>query len=313
MKKILVLSYFIFLGSSILFGNDKQDVYINKWKSTAIQHLLRYKIPASITLAQGILESGYGASDLATEANNHFGIKCGNAWSGETFHKNDNSDNECFRKYKNAEESYDDHALFLKNKERYSKLFALDVKDYKSWANGLKEAGYATHPKYAQKLIDLIELHKLNELDQNMDDADMAALVEDIIEEKSVAKITNTILLANSHSVLVHANKVKYVVAKKGDTFYRIAEEFKMGMWQLYKYNDFGDKKDILEPGDIVYLQPKKRKAKRNAKTEVTVAKAQDLRTISQQEGIRLESLMQMNAFTDVEMRVKKGTKIKLR
>jgi LysM repeat protein len=321
MKKILVLSYFLFLGSSILFGNQLHEAYISKWKSIAIQHMLRYKIPASITLAQGILESGYGESDLAQKANNHFGIKCGNGWNGETSYKNDDTDNECFRKYSNVEESYDDHALFLKNKDRYAKLFTLDVKNYRGWANGLKEAGYATHPKYAQKLIDLIELHKLNELDQNMEDADMAALVEDLSTVKSIKANKNqeksvvlNSLLANTHSVILHANKVKYVIAKKGDTFYRIAEEFNMGMWQLYKYNDFGDKKDMLEPGDIVYLQPKKRKAKRNSKTEITISKSEDLRTISQQEGIRLQSLMNLNPeLKDVELRLKKGTKIVLR
>jgi len=131
--------------------------YINTYKEIAIKKMAEYKIPASITLAQGIFESACGTSRLATEANNHFGIKCHKEWQGEFIKHDDDALQECFRKYKEPEESYNDHSLFLTSRPRYANLFKLDAMDYKSWAHGLKAAGYATNPQYADRLISLIE------------------------------------------------------------------------------------------------------------------------------------------------------------
>lgn len=140
--------------------NQDYIAYIEKYKQAAVNQELTHKIPACITLAQGLLESGAGKSELAVQANNHFGIKCHNTWTGETYTHNDETLNECFRKYASAEESFEDHAIFLE-KPRYQKLFELEITDYKGWARGLKECGYATDVNYAPKLIKIIEDYDL--------------------------------------------------------------------------------------------------------------------------------------------------------
>ena len=154
------ISFFSFGGQNP--AKMSQSDYVSMWSNVAVEHMLTYRIPASITLAQGLLESGNGNSPLATQANNHFGIKCSN-WTGDKMYFDDDAKGECFRKYPSATESYNDHSLFLTNKPRYAALFQFPVDDYKSWAKGLKKAGYATHPEYAEKLIDLIERLKLYE------------------------------------------------------------------------------------------------------------------------------------------------------
>lgn len=308
-----------------VFGNEPvkkltQSDYVAVWSNVAVEHQQLYKIPASITLAQGILESGNGNSPLATEANNHFGIKC-NDWQGEKMYFDDDKAQECFRKYPSADESYKDHSVFLTTKTRYAGLFKLPIDDYKSWAKGLKSAGYATHPQYAEKLIDLIERLKLNEYDEkvpsnNQGSEMLAKEVSKDKEQKTTASksltIDATALDYQNHTVREHENDIKYIVARKGDTYYKISKEFKVGMWQLYRYNDFGPKKDLLEVGDIVYLEPKRTRAKE--KNAVYVAKSTtDLRTISQSEGIKMEALMKMNNLTSVESTVSKGQRILLR
>jgi len=148
-----------------LWSQKTTEAYIQKWKAECVRQMEMHGIPASITMAQGILESGSGSSELATEANNHFGIKCHKDWTGKKFYKDDDKKNECFRVYENAEASFEDHSFFLK-RERYASLFELKPTDYKGWAHGLKKCGYATNPKYPQLLIELIEKHRLHELDQ---------------------------------------------------------------------------------------------------------------------------------------------------
>ena len=175
MKKLLLFLIFIFISScssfmplseSNLSVDDQINLYIKKYAPAATKNMRFYKIPASITLAQGILESGHGQSTLAKKANNHFGIKCHKGWKGKSISHDDDAKDECFRSYKNPLRSYKDHSLFLVERDRYSSLFKLNRKDYKSWAIGLKAAGYATDPKYAEKLISLIERFKLNRFDE---------------------------------------------------------------------------------------------------------------------------------------------------
>ena len=161
------LLYFLLLISSTMLSQKSTEMYIEKWTEECIMQMQEHGIPASITMAQGILESGSGSSDLATQANNHFGIKCGSEWEGKKFFKDDDRKNECFRVYSNAKASFEDHSLFLK-KSRYASLFELSPTDYKGWAHGLKKCGYATNPKYPQLLIELIEKHKLYELDKGI-------------------------------------------------------------------------------------------------------------------------------------------------
>ncbi len=261
--------------------------YINTWKNEAISQMVKYGVPASITLAQGILESGDGNSMLAKEANNHFGIKCHN-WGGEGVYKDDDKKDECFRKYNNAKQSYEDHSKFLANGKRYQFLFDYDITNYKAWAKGLKQAGYATNPEYAKKLIYLIEKHDLHQYDN--------ALLA-VNETSPTVSNTNSLQLVLSkptlatHSVKKHQNKIRYVVVKEGDTFYKIAKEFEMGLWQLYKYNDLSSK-DYIKPGDVIYLQPKRNKARIDSHI---VKKGETMQGISQLYGIKLKKLYKKN------------------
>ena len=165
MIRILFISFFLF-SNLFLFTQNKTEVYISNFKDIAITEMNQFGIPASITLAQGILESGNGESRLATEGKNHFGIKCHDNWNGETIIEDDDEKGECFRKYEKVADSYRDHSLFLTQRERYAFLFSLSPTKYKSWAKGLKKAGYATNPKYPSLLIDLIEKYNLDQFDK---------------------------------------------------------------------------------------------------------------------------------------------------
>lgn len=176
----LMLSPFFVIGQNK--SNSTQD-YINTYTKIAIEQEKQYGIPACITLAQGILESGSGRSRLATEANNHFGIKCHNDWKGKKIYKDDDKQNECFRVYDNAEQSYIDHSLFLVGKKRYAELFKLKITDYKGWAKGLKQAGYATNPKYPQLLIDIIELYDLANITQTYQEEESQEESKEIISQ----------------------------------------------------------------------------------------------------------------------------------
>lgn len=308
--------------------------YVEMWKTTAVEQMLAHKIPASITLAQGILESANGNSRLAREAKNHFGIKCHSTWRGATFIQDDDKKDECFRSYKSASDSYNDHSLFLTGRKRYAGLFELKLHDYKGWAKGLKAAGYATNPKYAYLLIDIIERYNLNRFDKMTDVASMSQkelsvkpkrpiVLTKLPKKKTEAPKGNTgvenqeskgqmiEIKAGNHHVRTNKNSVRYVVVKEGDTFFRIAREFNITINQLYKYNEFAQK-DVLEVGDIIYVAPKRIKAKRGnehytCKHDIT------LRQIAHEEGIRLASLMKMNLIEDPNQILKKGSKVILR
>lgn len=299
---LVVLLPFLTLGME----NTKitQEDYINQWKDIAIEQMRLHQIPASITLAQGMLESGNGTSDLAKIANNHFGIKCA-GWQGETFFKDDETKNECFRKYKNAAQSFEDHSLFLKNKTRYAGLFQLELSDYKNWAKGLKDAGYATNPKYPQLLIDLIEKFNLNQYDQYSSTIKNQLITHN--DKKSEIKIITT---ENKHEVLNHKNNIKYIIAKKGDTYYRLSKEFSMGLWQLYKYNEFAENKDCLNEGDIIYLEPKKSKSHSNKTLEVVHNCT--IREVAQKEGIKVKKLIRFNHLSSPDDLIKKGTILRI-
>ncbi len=297
----ICLSVFGFSQAGEIVKQISKKEYVEQWRTTAVQQMIQYKIPASITLAQGILESGSGNSDLAVKGKNHFGIKCAD-WTGETMRLDDDQKDECFRVYASAEESYVDHSEFLKNKARYKNLFTLDKDDYKAWAKGLKEAGYATNPKYADLLIEIIEDLKLYDLDETGKPNNEK--VPDLVAAKSAE------LNVVKHTVLLHENKVKYVIARKGDTFYRIAKEFGMGLWELYKYNDFGPKKDVLVEGDIVYIQPKR---KRSKKESIKLTHAMSLRELSQDLALKLGSLQKLNENSSADQLMAKGEKVTLR
>lgn len=261
--------------------------YIEQWKDEAIKQMHAHGIPASITLAQGILESADGNSALAKYANNHFGIKC-HGWDGASFIQDDDEANECFRKYDSAEESYNDHSLFLTGRSRYSDLFELELTDYKGWAKGLKKAGYATNPKYADLLIMIIEDNELYQYDE-LEYVDTKNIPEDIDIEipDELEQVVR--------DILVHPNDIDYVIVKDGDTPYTIARELDIWVSQVYKYNELSGN-DILRPGDIVYLQPKRNKAKEEYHT---VLEGETMYSISQKYGIKLKKLYKKNLMEE--------------
>ena len=251
-----------------------------------------YRIPASITLAQGILESGSGNSRLAVKGNNHFGIKCHSDWKGKTIHEDDDEKQECFRKYKKAEDSYSDHSKFLTQRGRYSFLFDYETTDYKSWAYGLKKAGYATNPKYPELLIRLIEKYELYKFDKGIKWSR-----KDVEKEKPKEKIIKgdislppnindfkKVYISKEGRQVYENNRRNLIIIKAGDTFNKIAKEFEIYSWQLFKYNEV-NKKHILQIGEKVYLEKKRRKADKKHKKHL-VKQGESMRMISQYYGI---------------------------
>lgn len=284
------------------------EEYIAKYSATAIANMKKYGIPASITLAQALLESGAGNSDLAMNANNHFGIKCHKGWEGETYLKDDDAKNECFRKYKDPAESFKDHAEFLSTRSRYADLFKLDPTDYKGWAHGLKSAGYATNPAYAERLINLIERYDLTRFDTGKG-------AENNDKENNRRKPRHQ--KTDQHKAISGAlhgreiltnNGVKYVVAKEGETLKTLADTLQLKPWMLRNYNDLSRNQEIRK-GDKVYLQSKKRKG---AVKSHTVQSGETLHSISQTYGVRMKNLAKLNHYT-IEVVLTPGTILKLR
>lgn len=256
------------------------EKYIDNYKDEAIKEMLMYNIPASITIAQGMLESGNGNSDLAVYANNHFGIKCHVGWDGPSYVKDDDEKNECFRKYPSVLDSYTDHSQFLKSRARYASLFELKRNDYKGWAEGLKAAGYATDPKYTKRLLELIEMYKLYELDK----------LEGVPSINIAAEKISTPEKFETREIL-RFHLIKYIIVKPGDSFYKIAHDTDKDLWQLYKFNDL-DPDATLVAGQKLYLQPKRNRAKEPFHT---VKRGETMRSISQLHGIKLKKLYKKN------------------
>ena len=285
--------------------------YIAKYRDLAIEQQRKHKIPASITMAQGILESAAGKSELAVKANNHFGVKCTSDWPGRTYTHDDETANECFRRYADVKDSYEDHSLFLKRK-RYESLFSLPIGDYKNWAYGLKACGYATDPKYPEKLIRLIELYDLNSLtfdtvlvaSGSVNTGDTAIVEkphDDVIafadQERTDDYDTpsmDNVELGGTHKS-GHRNGVRYIVAKQGDTFESLAYQLNMYERTLRRYNDALDTRE-LEAGDLVYIYPKKCRADRKHRY-CTVRKGDTAWGLSQKYGIKLKSLYKLNGI----------------
>lgn len=328
-KHYLSIAFFLLGFTLLLSGQNKisTEDYIEQFKDVAIQKMKEYRIPASITLAQGILESGSGNSRLARKANNHFGIKCHKGWEGKSFYMDDDEKHECFRKYKNASESYRDHSLFLTQRGRYSFLFDLEVTDYKAWAKGLKKAGYATNPKYPQLLIGIIERYDLAQYDKGVKvkkkkhrKAKEQVRVNGkngITDSNNIYKPVTPILThlepvltTETGRMVFENNGVKFIRAELGDTYYDLADEFEIYSWQLYKYNET-NKKNFLQTNDIVYLEKKKKKAEKKYKSH-RVQYGESLKDISQLYGVRLSSIIKMNGL-ESDRNVAVGTVLKLR
>ena len=323
-KEIMVKKLFILAFRIIIFplfvaaqqaNSPNYAGYIAKYKDIAVSEMKIYHIPASITLAQGIIESNCGKSPLASEANNHFGVKCHKDWNGDTYLFDDDEKGECFRKYSSAEESFRDHSLFLVNKQRYAALFSLDLTDYTGWAMGLKQAGYATNPDYPKLLIRMIENNKLFLYD---DTTSNNLAINTYIKNTEEAKgndngnknqIPGQARLFNKkykmpdpsayqlHSVSKHGrnvyenNGIPFIFINKGDTWFSIASEFGIYSNQVYHENDMKES-DKLVIGQIIYLEPKKRRS--DIKSHV-FQEDETLFSISQLYGIKLRLLCKYN------------------
>ena len=286
------------------------EEYIKTYKDIAIKKQKEYKIPASITLAQGILESGSGNSNLARKANNHFGIKCHKGWKGKTYTMDDDAKDECFRKYKKVEDSYRDHSQFLTQRGRYSFLFEYKITDYKKWAYGLKKAGYATNPKYPQLLISIIERYDLAKYDKEALGKTKQKKKKGIVSSSISASEFKHVDTWESGRKIYKNNGKKLIIIEKGDTFWGLAEEFEIYSWQFRKYNDL--KKDhVLKIGEVIYIQKKKRKSEKKYKYHI-VEKGETMHSISQDFGIRLSRLYKMNNLPK-GIQVPTGTELKLR
>ena len=287
--------FFISHLSAQMRWNSVYQEYIDQYKDLAIEEMLRYNIPASITLAQGIFESGAGRSELSVKGNNHFGIKC-HGWTGRSVYHDDDTRNECFRAYDNVLQSYEDHSKFLRYNVRYNSLFTLQRTDYRGWAQGLKACGYATNPRYADKLIELIELYKLYELDK--------ATSYDKFMAKRGGYDKPVSQGMSLHPIKIY-NKNYYIIARAGDTFKGIGEEIDISYRKIAKYNE-RDKNDVLHTGEIIYLKKKQKKADKAYKNRPHIVKAgESMYSIAQRYGIRLKSLYKKNHLSpDYQARV---------
>lgn len=316
-----LLSSILLISAS--FGQtEKQriDAYVSQYKDFAIAEMVRTGIPAAVTLAQGILETAGGQSDLAALANNHFGIKCKAEWTGETMSHDDDAKGECFRKYACAADSYKDHSDFLKTRPCYAFLFKLDPTDYEGWAKGLKRAGYATNPAYAQKLIKLIvenglqdytllalnsgskqeEIfatanNEVNDLDKSVSGADVFADEAIAVKPALVMKVSEdktgkTIYPVNS---VFSINDTKVIYAAAGASLLALANNYNIALKKLLEYNEL-DQTDILNAGQLIFLE---KKSKKGAKDIHIVEANETLRDIAQEEGIQLATIMEYNGL----------------
>lgn len=296
MKRLLLVLMTVLLSIGAA-KNPKLD-YIDKYSDLAIKEMKRTGVPASITLAQGILESNAGQSVLATKGNNHFGIKCHNDWRGKTMKMDDNAPKECFRVYPNAEASFRDHSDFLRSRDRYKTLFELKQTDYKGWARGLKKAGYATDPGYADKLITLIEDYELYRFDKGVKVSVKPPLE---IEEPKVVQLEPRPGMKYQESVtfstarkVYSQNGVPFVYAEAGETYASIAASNGLFLKELLKFNDY-EQEVALEPGTMVYLARKKAQGPAGVNKYVVEKDGETLRNIAQRFGIRYAALQKLN------------------
>lgn len=299
-------------------GAEDQQAYIALWKQEAIRQMVLHRIPASITLAQGLLESGSGKSELSKKSNNHFGIKCHKGWEGDKTYYDDDKKGECFRVYEDPRDSYEDHSLFLK-RDRYASLFELKIDDYKNWARGLKRCGYATSPTYAKALIELIERHELDQFDQEGKDwlkqggmpEPPSVAREEVPSAPAVAKTNRTIHLGSGRSAGFTNNDVAWVEARNGESLGEVADAANVAVWQLRKYNDLGDVdlNTVLTSDVQLFTQPKRR---RGTQDWHVARDGETLRDISRTEAVKLKVLEKRTGM-GADQPLKSGYKVPLR
>ena len=328
MKK-LILFLCICINLTVYAQREKAEAYINTYKEVAIADMLRTGVPASITLAQGILESQYGESDLVKNSNNHFGIKCKTEWTGRKMYHDDDEKGECFRVYASAEESYKDHADFLKSRPHYAFLFKLDPTDFEGWSKGLKKAGYATNPAYPQKLLKLINEYNLQQYSLQA----LAMQKNNLLLENTTDDLVNTIqpaqkiFVANNQPPskvkaifpatpvvstegpvkklpvypqgIFSINNTKVIYGTEGTSLLSLANQHDIPLSKLLEYNDLPEM-DILDTDRLIFIE---KKQKKGSSEFHMMAAGETLHSISQQEGVRLDSILEYNNF-------KKGTPV---
>ena len=309
-------TYLIFLSFSVLIVYSQSTVrqqYVTTYAQIAVDEMNRSGIPASITLAQGILESGDGQSDLANKSNNHFGIKCHNDWTGDRVYHDDDEKDECFRKYKNVRFSFEDHTDFLVRGSRYDFLFDLDQSDYKGWAKGLKKAGYATSPSYADRLIKIIEAAELYAYDDLQVNTLQVSVRNALDDKGSEVNQRNRVVRGNKKKFVIHRVKhltgiSPFIELKSGESMESVADSIQMRLAVLLDIND-ATWETIFQAGDRVYVDYKKSNAQQKW---MKVRLGQDMRMISQAYGIKLKKLYKYNNY-EVGQQPKVGEQLRLK
>ena len=315
MKKVLFTIVVIMLSAFCLADTPQQE-YIQKYSDLAVEEMYRSGVPASITLAQGLLESGYGLSELAVKGNNHFGIKCHNAWTGAKVYHDDDAKGECFRKYDSPEESFRDHSDFLRYRDRYKFLFDLDPTDYKGWAHGLRKAGYATDPKYPEKLIRIIEEYELylyDTVQQAVEDAKEHQMPQSPAQLEQARPLTDRQREVFSFALsrqMYSQNGVPFVYAAEGETYESIAKSYRLFLKEILKFNDLQESEELL-PGTVVYLK-KKKKASHPGLDRYVVEEGQTLREISQRYAVRMKDICRRNGIEEDHV-LREGDVLELR
>lgn len=274
---------------------EQRAAYRDKYKDMAIEQMKLYGVPASITLAQGMLESRNGLSALAAKGNNHFGIKCHKSWKGKKMYQDDDAKGECFRVYKSADHSFEDHSLFLRGARRYAFLFDLKPTDYKGWARGLKKAGYATDPKYADHLIKIIEEEGLAVYDTGVK---IEVASPTVGTQRELAKEPEYEIKMGEEHKIYERNRVQYIIVQQHDTYMSLTRAMEMMPWELAKYNELSDRV-LPPPGTELYIQPKRRKAEVNHSVHV-VEQGETVYSIAQKYAIKSKYIYKRN-------RMKKG------
>ncbi|HEY0298774.1 MAG TPA: glucosaminidase domain-containing protein [Arachidicoccus sp.] len=338
MRKTFLLSSLAMLCTSAFSQVDKVTSYINRYKNIAMAEMIRTGVPASITLAQGILESGCGQSELAQESNNHFGIKCKTEWTGPKTYHDDDRKQECFRVYQSPEDSYRDHSDFLKNRPYYTDLFTLDPRNYRDWAYGLKKDGYATEKDYPTNLIRIIETYHLegysdlalenksnpntnnyaaNDLPSqpsgvNMDatasvnSSNVAIPVQSGTKKMRVAQ--TEVSLPSYPASPFFVNNTKVVYAAKGASLLALASKFRIDYNKLLKLNDLKDE-NILSAGQLIYLQ---KKSDKGSKDFHITTYGETLKDISNKEAVEVKKLVEYNHISSDE-KLAEGQQVALR
>ena len=325
MKKsyLLIIAVWMTCQVSAQLTPEIITAYINNYKDLAMAEMQRSGVPASITLAQGILETEAGRSNLVMRSNNHFGIKCKSSWTGEKVYHDDDAKGECFRKYQSAEDSYRDHSDYLAQTPRYAHLFKLDPADYKAWSHGIRAAGYATNPKYAYILIKYIETYSLNDYTLiamgRITGPDMAIAAggtgtsgayldsptsKSVADPKAVDKNEMNYPLGE-----FRINDTKVIWAAPGTSLKDVARKYALTVDWLQEFNDLPSSQETVVNGQLLYLQ---RKRKQGSKEFRLFAEGDDLYSIAQEEGIRLESLLKYNQLS-MEMKPAIGEKLYLK